>query len=650
MSEAPLDGCTVLLTRPRGQGEGLRDRLLARGAHCFELPMLRIEPDGDADAQRDRLLAQPAHDGWIFTSSNAVRAVQQLGIREFAPCYAIGEATATALQEAGAPAVVFPRGGSNSESLLALEELQAIRGKRFLLCAGVGGRDLIERELRARGAEVERLSLYRRLPEAHSSDEVEAALQETDAVIVTSGEGLQQLLDLATPAQAQALRTGLLVVPSPRVLELARRQGFARVHAPTHTNDAALADCLERAWTHANDAEKTMSDDAAKSDAKKEESNPATAAPTPDSTLTPQASQPPPPPPPPPRPVAEARSRGGSGGTIVAVAMGVIILALLGVVGYAGWLLIQERTQLLARIEAQNEKIAGFDARIIANEGRVESVKDQQQELARKAEAGGAAFESLEKQVGEGLAQISRVSAEIAGGRARFELASVEHLLTLANDRLLISHDVKAALTALESADTRLAKLADPQLFAVRAALSDEIASLRAIEVADTSAAALSLASLIQKVPDLPLRNQAPEEFTSPEARDLPDSTLEAGWQRFLESARTAAKSLFTVRREDDAGVLRLLSPQAETAVYDILTLKLEGARVALIQGDGEAMREQLRSASGWLSRQFRAEDRAVKSMREELERIAGLSLTPELPDISKSLSTLRRKLQSTES
>ena len=92
--------------------------------------------------------------------------------------------------------------------------------------------------------------------------------------------------------------------------------------------------------------------------------------------------------------------------------------------------------------------------------------------------------------------------------------------------------------------------------------------------------------------------------------------------------------------------MLRLLSPEAETAVYDILTLKLEGARVSMLKGDTESARAQLRSASGWLSRQFRSDDRGVIAMREQLDTLGQIELKPELPDISTSLSTLRRKLK----
>lgn len=241
-----LRGRRVLSTRPAAQGQALVARLRALGAIPVELPLFRIEPQGDDAVQARRLDAARAWSGWIFTSANAVRRAAQLDQGRWPALFAIGAATAHTLAELGHPGAQTAESGSNSEALLDHPALRAPLGLQFLLCTGVGGRGLIEAELAARGAQVERLELYRRVPLTYTAEEVAHAIGNVDAILCTSGENLERLHALA-PADALALlRSRVLVVPSPRVLELARRLGFLSVLAPPQTSDEAWVACLEQ--------------------------------------------------------------------------------------------------------------------------------------------------------------------------------------------------------------------------------------------------------------------------------------------------------------------------------------------------------------------------------------------------------------------
>jgi uncharacterized protein HemX len=205
---------------------------------------------------------------------------------------------------------------------------------------------------------------------------------------------------------------------------------------------------------------------------------------------------------------------------------------------------------------------------------------------------------------------------------------------------------VKSSLVALDAADARLAQLSDPQLFPVREALAQERTALRAVPQADLASASLTLSSLIGRVASLPLQSHAPAQFQSPDVRDsgTPDG-LPAGWRRLMAAVKTAVSGLFTIRREDNTSAMRLLPPEEEAVVYHVLSLRLEGARVALLSGNTVAMREQLRSAADWLDSQFKKDDPGALAMRAELERLQDLELAPPLPDISRSLTALRARL-----
>lgn len=353
----------------------------------------------------------------------------------------------------------------------------------------------------------------------------------------------------------------------------------------------------------------------------------------------------------PPAAAATARTSERSRNTPLRIVLTLIVLGALGAAAYGGWRWFQERAQLTQRVAAQDAQLSRLDAQIAALESQGVEFGTRLADQSRLGDRNGTDIAALQARIDDTLALMSRISEDLSGGRTRFQLAAIEHLLVLANDRLQLERDVAAAIAALEAADARLAELSDPQLYPVREALAQERTALRAVAIPDLASASLTLASLIERVPQLPLASHAPAQFHSPDARSADAGTdVEGlgGWQRLLAAVKTAAGTLFTIRREDNARALRLLPPESEAVVYQVLTLKLEGARVALLTGNTVALREEARSASTWLDEQFKANDPGVLAMRGELDRLQGLELRPPLPDISRSLAALRARLGDT--
>jgi uroporphyrinogen-III synthase len=138
--------------------------------------------------------------------------------------------------------------------LLALPAFARPAGDAVLLVKGTGGRDLLSAELRARGADVLELEVYRRVTVTPGPVAV-AALHAAFAgcgrlvVTVTSSEILRSLLEHAAPTDADTLRRLPLVVPGPRVALEAARVGWSGpiVEASTAEDDAIVAALLRLA-------------------------------------------------------------------------------------------------------------------------------------------------------------------------------------------------------------------------------------------------------------------------------------------------------------------------------------------------------------------------------------------------------------------
>ncbi len=241
-----LSGRHVLVTRPAAQALALCSLIERAGGQALALPMLEIVPATDQQRVREVLKQVERSDFVVFTSVNAVEhALLAGGARWPQGTACIGAATAQAIERAGLPPPLKPAEDYSSEGLLALAELQNLQGRRAVLITGEGGREMLVESLRARGAEVIRADVYRRIPAVQSPDAVRAALTQADCAVITSGETLERLVDAAP----EDLRTHLLalplVVPSQRVLQMARVCGFAAaIGVPQPMSDAGIVRAL----------------------------------------------------------------------------------------------------------------------------------------------------------------------------------------------------------------------------------------------------------------------------------------------------------------------------------------------------------------------------------------------------------------------
>jgi uroporphyrinogen-III synthase len=164
----------------------------------------------------------------IFLSANAVKYCPLRHFSSAVNYFAVGAATAIALMQRGV--IAQQPEASNSEGLLALRDLQEVRGKEIAIFCGVGGRELLHETLRVRGAHCQRYEVYQRYCAVHQATHLQTLLKNVmfDCVICTSAENLLCLEKLAG-MQIVPLYSTPLVVVSKRIAEIARKRGFLQV-------------------------------------------------------------------------------------------------------------------------------------------------------------------------------------------------------------------------------------------------------------------------------------------------------------------------------------------------------------------------------------------------------------------------------------
>ncbi len=224
-----MKSLNVLVTRPIHQSENLSKLIREQGGNPILFPVIEIKP---LQTKFDYNIND--FDLAIFISANAVKYSIPVNIE----CFAVGKATANCLKTAKFPAPPF-----NSEALLEMPEMQesAISGKKIAIFRGEGGRELLAKTLKLRGASVTYINVYKRV-----QPPVPAWIHniKIDLIIITSSEGLQNFMNMLD-GQTWIRNTPMVLI-SERIKVVAKKLGvIAPIFvAPNASDDGLLAAIL----------------------------------------------------------------------------------------------------------------------------------------------------------------------------------------------------------------------------------------------------------------------------------------------------------------------------------------------------------------------------------------------------------------------
>lgn len=250
----------VFATHPLPRCERVCARLRAHRIHAYPLPGFAIEPI-DPDALAATAARSDQYDWLVFVSPTAVELFAAALYGRDWPSHphvaVVGAGSADALRDHGyrdTRPVLVPTGGQDSQALLAEPPLATLEGRSLLLVRGVTGRDELGATLRARGAHVDELRAYRRMPTRwpqQSADALEQAMHRgaraafvftmTDAV-----EATLQALRRRSAAMERWARDQIALAIHPRIAQALRQHGWHDVRLAGPGMDA-LVGALESA-------------------------------------------------------------------------------------------------------------------------------------------------------------------------------------------------------------------------------------------------------------------------------------------------------------------------------------------------------------------------------------------------------------------
>ncbi|WP_163553176.1 uroporphyrinogen-III synthase [Candidatus Frankia alpina] len=257
-----LFGWTVLVPRTKEQAAILSDLLRSHGASPLEVPTIAVEPPRTAAPMERAIggLVTGRYQWVVFTSVNAVRAVQEkveersLDARAFAgvKVAAIGEATAEALRAFGIRPDLIPSGQQSSEGLLEnwpeYDESLDLLDRVLLPRADIATETLVA-GLKDRGWQVDDVTAYRTVRAAPPPAPIREALKggRVDAVVFTSSSTVRNLVGIA----GKPHETTVIAVIGPATAATAQELGLrVDLQAPEASIPALVGALAEFAAEH----------------------------------------------------------------------------------------------------------------------------------------------------------------------------------------------------------------------------------------------------------------------------------------------------------------------------------------------------------------------------------------------------------------
>ena len=342
--------------------------------------------------------------------------------------------------------------------------------------------------------------------------------------------------------------------------------------------------------------------------------------------------------------VAAPRRKGG-GIAWLALLVSVVALAAVLYSVYQDWRAGEDMaasssslSDLQSRIVATNDSLNKLEASIAELETADSGTADQLDFLQRDVDNRLQMLDSLPPRMSSLESTLATLQGISTGARNTWLLAEAEYYMQIANAQLQLAGNPYLAAQALRMADERVVQLADPALTDVRRAVADELAALDGMEKPDIEGVTLTLSSLARVVASLPLREIAATDGADAEGVDPELSGVDRAW----ESVKGAVSGLVRITGPDEAA-MPLLTPEAVYFLRTNLTLQLQSARLALLQGEQAVFEQSLDDAATWLEEYFDSESAQVSSALQTIAEIRGGMVAVAKPDISESLRLLRQ-------
>lgn len=312
------------------------------------------------------------------------------------------------------------------------------------------------------------------------------------------------------------------------------------------------------------------------------------------------------------------------------------------------------------------------------------------------AEQSGALVDSIQARLSVAEVKLSEVSLQrsqleelmLSVSRSRDDnlVQDLESAIRLAQQQTELTGTVQPLLAALQAADQRIARAAQPRLNPVQRAIARDVERIQNAALADLPTMLNRVDELVRQVDEWPVRNQVGAVQLSPdrsemaaepqESRTQTDAGNDAGgsaaaglaapasaqvaaagaevadgwarltsgwgdfWRGLWADLTREGRELVRVSRIDEPDAM-LLAPEQAFLLRENVKLKLLNARLALLSRQANVVQRDLRSIDNSIGRYFDSEDPGVKVAHASIKDLRDQLVSLDLPRPDESLAAL---------
>ena len=352
--------------------------------------------------------------------------------------------------------------------------------------------------------------------------------------------------------------------------------------------------------------------------------------------------------------------------------MGLSLAVLALVLGGLLWQKFNLTQQEMARRAQDSATLAG-DARRYA---------EQAEALTQELQARLAVAELRLSEVSLQRSQLEELMLSLSRSRDDNLVQDLESAVRLAQQHAQLTGSAQPLISALQAADQRIARAAQPRLNPVQRAIARDIERIRGAALADIPSLVQQLDELARQIDDWPLLNQVgpghPVAAPKPRARKAPaavatpasapvsaepapegvptDAAAEAEaplawsarlsgwwtglWQRMVADVSRSSRELVRVSRIDRPEAI-LLAPDQALFLRENLKLKLLNARLGLLARHMRSSQADLLAVESALSRYFDTSAAPITQAQATLGRLRKELVESDLPRPEETLTAL---------
>ena len=315
------------------------------------------------------------------------------------------------------------------------------------------------------------------------------------------------------------------------------------------------------------------------------------------------------------------------------------LVAVLGVVAVIALGVSLLMWQKLSRIQEQLARQSA-DTGLQALEAKTWA--KQSQEIVQDSAARVALMEARLSEVALQRTQLEELMQSLSRSRDETLVVDIESALRIAQQQAQMTGSTEPLLAALQSAQKRVQRAAQPRLTPVARALEKDLERLKSLPTFDIPGLMTKLDEGVALVEGLALANgaRASQSQIREQAVASGEQTPPTWWMNGLTRMLDEVKGLVRFSRID-APEAALLSPEQAFFLRENLKLKLLNARLGLLARQKEGVRNDLGAAAVLVRRYAEPQSRRTTQLLQLLEQTSEQVRTAELPRIEASLTAL---------